>query len=100
MILLMLIPGLNIWGFVFAIIINIILLTGWYYMIVSRRIGYKMQRPKIFNGILVLAVVYVLGQYLREVYQFEHQLLQIVVVAGILFAVHSLLTFFVRLIPK
>ena len=100
MILLMLIPGLNIWGFVIAVLINIVLLTVWYYMIVSRRIGYKARRLKIFNGILVLGVVYTLGQYLRMRFMFEHQLLQIVVVAVILFMVHSLLTFFARLIPK
>jgi len=100
MILLMLIPGLNIWGFVFGVLINIILLTVWYYMIVSRRIGYKTQRSKIFNGILVLGVVYMLGQYLRATVVFESGLLQIVVVAGILLVVHSLLTFFAGLIPK
>ena len=100
MILLMLIPGFNIWGLIFAILINIILLTVWYYMIVSRRIGYKARRLKILNGILVLGVVYVLGQYLHEIYSFESELLQMVVVSGILFVVYSLLTFFAGLIPK
>jgi len=100
MILLMLIPGLNIWGFVIGVLINIVLLTVWYYTIVARRIGYKMYIPKIFNGILVLGVVYMLGQYLREVFMFDHQLLQVVVIAGILFFVHSLLTLFAGLTPK
>ena len=100
MILLMLIPGLNIWGLVYAILINIILVTGWYYLIVARRIGYKMQYSRIFNGILVLGVMYMLGQYLRDVFVFEQQLFQIVVIGGVLFAVHSLLMFFARLMPK
>ena len=100
MIMLMLIPGLNIWGLVYAILINIVLLTGWYYLIVSKRIGYKMKISKVVNGILSFAVVYVLGHYLRERFMFDHQLLQIVVVAGILFMVHTVLTFFAGLIPK
>ena len=100
MILLMHIPGLNIWGFVIGILINITLLTVWYYMIVAKRIGYKMRISKIFNASLVLGVVYMLGQYLRARLVFEHQLVQVIVVAGILFMVHSLLTLFARLIPK
>lgn len=100
MILLMLIPELNIWGFVFSILINIILLTAWYYMIVSRRIGYKAKRSKLFNGILVLGVVYMLGQYLREVIVVESELLQILAIASILFVAHSILTLFAGLMPK
>jgi len=99
-ILLMLIPGVNIWGLVFGILINIILLTIWYYIIVSRRIGYKMKRSKILNGILILGVVYALGQYLHGRFLFESELLQIMVVSGMLFVVHSLLTLFSGLIPK
>jgi len=100
MILLMLIPGLNIWGFVWSILINIILLTVWYYIIVAKRIGYRMKKSKMLNGGLVLGVVYVLGHHLKEVIQFDSGLLQIVVVAGILFVTHSMLTLFARLIPK
>lgn len=100
MILLMLIPGINIWGLVYSMLINIILLTVWYYLIVSSRIGYKMQHAKLFNGSLVLGIVYLLGQYLRGVFVFESQFLQIVVVAGILFVAHSILTLFAGLIPK
>jgi len=100
MILLMLIPGVNIWGLVYSILINIILLTVWYYIIVSRRIGYKLKIHKIVNGILVLGIVYLLGQYLRMVFVFGNEGLQIVVIAGILFVIHSILTLFVGLTPK
>jgi len=100
MILLMLIPGVNIWGLVFSILINIILLTVWYYMIVSRRVGYKMKRSRMLNGILVLGVVYVLGRYLHGMFMFESELLQVVVVSGALFVAHSVLTLFAGLIPK
>ena len=99
-ILLMLIPGVNIWGLVFGILINIVLLTVWYYTIVSRRIGYKMKFSKIVNGSLVLGVVYVLGQYLHGRFMFESGLLQIVVISGILFVSHSILSLFAGLIPK
>ena len=100
MILLMLIPRLNIWGFIWSILINILFLTTWYYIIVARRIGYKMKKAKVVNGILVLGVVYVLGQYLSGIARFENDLLRIVIVAGALFVVHSVLTLFAGLIPK
>ena len=100
MVVLMLIPGVNIWGFVFGVLINIILLTVWYYIIVARRIGYKLKRIKLLNGILILGVVYALGQYLGERLMFERDWLQIIVVAGILFVAHSLLTLFAGLMPK
>ena len=100
MILLMLVPGLNIWGFVWSILINIILLTTWYYIIVTKRIGYKMKKSKVLNGILIFGVVYVVGQYLKGTTQFQGSLLQMIVVAGILFAIHSTLTLFAGLIPK
>ena len=100
MILLMMIPAINIWGLVFAILINIILLTTWYYRIVSKRISYRMKRSKVLNGILVAGVVYLLGQYLRHIIQFDHDLLQIAVIAGILFVTHGVLTLFAGLMPK
>jgi len=100
MILLMLIPNVNIWGFVFAILINIIVLTTWYYLIVKKQVGYRLQFLKIGQGILILGIVYLLGSYLREVLTFEHQLLQIVVIASILFVVHGALAFFARLLPR
>lgn len=100
MILLMLIRELNIWGFVWAMLINIILLTTWYYIIVARRIGYRMKKSKMLNGLLVLGVVYILGQYLRTVAQFESNLLQIAIIASILFLMHGVLTLFAGLMPK
>ena len=100
MIVLMLIPGINIWGLVFSILVNIVLLTVWYYIIVSRRVGYKMKISKIVNGTLVLGVVYMLGQYLRASFSSSGQLMQILAVGGILFVVHSVLSLFTGLIPK
>lgn len=100
MVVLMLVPILNIWGFVFALIINIILLTTWYYMIVSRRIGYRMKRFKVFNATLVLSVIYMLGQYLREIVVVQSGWMQILVVSGILFIAYNTLTLFAGLMPK
>ncbi|MCL1990166.1 MAG: polysaccharide biosynthesis protein [Defluviitaleaceae bacterium] len=100
MVLLMLIPGFNIWGFVFAILINIVLLTTWYYVIVSKRIGYTMEKLKVLNAVLILGVVYVLGQHLRGMAQFQGSLLQLAVVAGMLFVAHSMLTLFAGLVPR
>jgi stage V sporulation protein B len=100
MTVLMLIPGVNIWGLVISILFNIILLTGWYYVIVTKKIRYKMRVIKILNGSLVLGVVYLLGQHLRGMLIFESQLVQVVVITAILFSVHSILTFLAGLIPK
>ena len=100
MIALMSIPGLGIWGLVYAILFNIALLTLWYFVIVKRRIGYPLKIAKLTQGILVLAVVYVFGQHLRAIITPQSQLLQIVIVAGILFAVHAVLSFFTGLAPK
>jgi len=100
MITLMLIPSLNIWGFVWAMLINIVLLTLWYYVIVAKRIGYQMTKAKVLNGILVLGVVYVLGYYLKAFLFFDEGLMQIVIVTGILLIAHSMLTLFAGLIPK
>lgn len=97
---LMLIPGMNIWGLVVSILFNIILLTGWYYVIVAKRLRFRMSMMKTLNGALVLGVIYMLGQHLRGMLMFESQLLQVAVVAGVLFGVHSILTLFAGLIPK
>ena len=97
---LMLIPGMNIWGLVISILFNIIVLTGWYYGIITKKIGYKLQVVKLLNGSLVLGVIYILGQHLRVMLMFESQLLQVIVVAGILFGIHSILALIVGLIPK
>ena len=100
MVLLMLIPAVNIWGIVYAIILNIILLTCWYYFIVSRRIGYVMKKRKVINGALIMAVIYVLGHYLRQLLVINHNLLQILVISGMLFVIYGLLTLFAGLWPK
>ena len=100
MILLMSIEGVGIWGLVYATLFNIILLTAWYFVIMAKKIGYKLSLPKLAQGSLVLGVVYVAGQYLREVIVIPGQLLQIIVVAGILFVVHIILSFFTGLMPR
>ena len=97
---LMLIPGMNIWGLVISILFNIVLLTGWYYVIVAKKLKFRMNGLKIVNGIFVLGVVYMLGQHLRELFMIESQLLQVAAITGILFVVHSMLALFVGLIPK
>ena len=100
MVALMLIPGMNIWGFVVSILFNITLLTGWYYLIVSKKIGYRIRITKTLSGIFILGIVYIIGQNLRGFLGFESQLVQVIVVTGILFAMHCLLTLFAGLIPK
>lgn len=97
---LMLIPGMNIWGLVVSILFNIILLTIWYYVIVAKRLKFKMRIMKTLNGALVLGIVYMLGQHLDGMFMFESQMVQILAVTGVLFVVHSLLAFCVGLIPK
>jgi len=98
--MLMAIPGVGIWGLVYAILVNIVLLTGWYYVIVARRIGYRLKPGKLTQGILVMGVVYVLGQYLKQVITVDSQLIHLMVVAGFLFVAHALLSLFTGLTPK
>lgn len=100
MILLMMVPFINIWGLVISILINIVLLTFWYYAIIKKRISYHMKVSKILNGILIMGGVYVLGHYLRSVMNIENGWLEIGVISGILFVVHSLLTWVAGLMPK
>lgn len=97
---LMAVPNIGIWGFVYAMLLNITLLTTWYFTIVKRRIGYPLRVTKLIQGILVLAVVYVLGQYLKVRIIAPNQLLQIIIIAGILFLVHTALSFLTKLTPK
>ena len=97
---LMLIPGMNIWGFVLSVLLNIMLLTAWYYTIVTKKIGYNMHVVKTLNGLLILGVVYTLGLHLREMLMFESPLMHVAIVASIMFAIHSLLALFVGLMPR
>ena len=97
---LMMIPELNILGLVYSILINIILLTVWYYVIVRQKIGYKLKYTKIINGGLVLSVVYIIGQHLKTMPNFGEGIYQIVFVSLALFAIHSILSLIGGLSPK
>ena len=100
MTLLMLISGMNIWGLVLAILFNIVLLTCWYYVLAAKRVAYKLSIRKILNGAFVLGIIYFLGQYLRGALTFESQLLQVLIITGILFVAHSALALIAGLLPK
>lgn len=96
---LMLIPGINIWGLVMSILVNIVVLTVWYYVKVAQQIGYKMNRLKVINGISILGVVYVVGKYFNEALVFNSQLTHVMVIGMILLVVHGVLAAIGGLIP-
>jgi len=97
---LMLIPGVNIWGLVISILVNIVVLTSWYYVIVAKRIGYRLNAWKVTNGVLILGIVYVLGRYLSETLVFNSQLVHVVVIGLILLVVHGILANVSGMFPK
>jgi len=100
MVALMAIPRVGIWGLVYSILINIILLTVWYYFIVAKRVSYKMKLHKVINGALIFGVLYMFGQNLRQLVHYNNDLLQLIIVAGILFCAHGLLSLVSGLTPK
>ena len=94
------IPSINIYGLVIAILINIVVLTVWYYQIVAKKIGYKMNKIKVVHSFLVLGIVYLTGVHLKSALPyFNSALLNIASVAGIMFAVHSMLSLITGLVP-
>jgi len=94
------IESLNILGLVYAIIINIVILTVWYYKITAKKLNYSLSKLKVVNGVLVMAALYLIGYYLRDFVTVEMELLRILIISGVLLILHTILSAFSGLFPK
>ena len=100
MVVLLAIPGVNIYGLVIAILANIVISTVWYYVIVVRKTGYRPKIWKVINGLLVLGIVYAIGRHMQNIgWNFDSELTHVLAHSGILLVVHSVLSFIVGLFP-
>jgi len=100
MTVLMLIPGVNIWGLVISILVNIVILTIWYYVMVAKRIDYQLNVLKMANGMLILGIVYMLGKYLNNLLAFNSQLVHVVFIGLALLLTHVGLSLVGGMFPK
>lgn len=72
------IPNFNIYGFIVAIIVQIIILTAQYYHLIKKKIGYQANSHSVVNGILAITITYLVGHYILTIYSNLNTLLQVV----------------------
>ena len=101
MVVLLQIPSINIHGLMIAILTHIVILTGWHYLHLRKKIGYQIKLSTIVNGLLILGITYLVGLYLKaNLALFAHQLLNMGMITLIISFIYLIGLAICGLLPK
>ncbi|MDE5976966.1 MAG: oligosaccharide flippase family protein [Turicibacter sp.] len=100
MIVLLQIKDLNIFGLVIAILFNVVFVTAWHYLLVRKNIYYRMKLRSVINAILIIAITFMLGCYLKLAVTFSsNAFLNMMIISTIVGAAYLFLLFVCGLFP-
>ncbi len=100
MIILLQIPSLNIYGLVIAVLFNVVFVTAWHYLLVRKHIAYHMNMRSVINAILIIAVTFMLGSYLKLAVVFStDSFLNMIMISFIVGIAYLFLLFICGLFP-
>lgn len=101
MIILLPIPNLNIYGLVIAVLFNVVFVTVWHYLLVRKYIGYRLNLNAIINAVLIIAITFLLGSYLKSTIIFSpNTTLNMIIICFIMSIAYLFLVIVCGVFPK